>query len=152
MVTTSPTYRPYKESDIAPVRHTQHDVIHHSREESDETARGRDVWVHGSISGDGEPCRVIRSRHLDMYYCTLSNHLTYGLQKPCTHLQNLLWWLAYERQYTVFEALTDAELRGYERTYARMASGLLVPTRGWDAEQTALGDVIAARLVARRAA
>lgn len=152
MVTTLPTYRAYKEEEIAPVRHTQHDVIHYSAAESDETARGRRVWVHGSISGEGEPCRCVRSHHLDMFYCTQPNHLTYGLQKPCKHLQNLMWWLAYERQYSVFEALTDAELRGYERTYARMASGLLVPTRGWDAEQTALGDVIAARLATRRVA
>lgn len=152
MVTTFPSYRAYQEHEIVPVRHTQHDVIHHSREESDETSRGRDVWVHGSISGDGDPCRCIRSRHLDSYYCTHVNHATYGLRTPCKHLQNLLWWRSYERQYSVFAALTAAELRQYERTYARMASGLLVPTRGWDAEGAALADAIAAQLAARRVA
>jgi len=151
-VTAFPTYRAYKEHEIVPMRHTQHDVIHRSPTECDETARGKDVWVHGSISGEGEPCRVAYSRHLEMYYCTHPNHLTYGQQKPCKHLQNLLWWLTYEWQYFIYEALTDAELRGYERTYARMASGLLIPTRGFDAEGAALADVIAARLTARRVA
>jgi len=151
-VTTFPTYQPFRESDIVPTRHTAHDVIHHSREESDETARGRDVWVHGSISGGGEPCRVIQSRHTGLYWCTNPQHLTYGLKKPCRHAENLLWWLGYERAYSDYEALTDAELRGYERTYARMASGLLVPTRGFDAEGAALADVIAARLAERRVA
>jgi hypothetical protein len=146
------TYLPFRASDIVPERHTAHDMVQYSRAESDATSRGRDVWVHGSISGKGEPCRVIQSRHTGLLWCSNPNHLAYGQKTPCRHLQNLLWWLTYEWAYRDYEALELSSLRSYERTYAQMALGLLVPTRGWDAVGAALGDVIAARLAARRVA
>jgi hypothetical protein len=145
------TYRAFPESEIQPQRHTAYDALVYREDESDPTARGKDVWSHTSISGKYEPCRVVYHRHSSLYHCTHEMHARFA-NRPCRHLSNLLFWQTYERALARFGACTRAELADWDRHFAKVASGLLVPTKGWKAEQTALGDVLCERTLPMEAA
>lgn len=147
------TYRTYKEIEIPIACHAPREAVDHSPAESDPGARGKDTYTHRSISGQSQGCRVVYQRHGKLWYCTHPEHLKAGpKQGPCRHLQNVLFWLAYDEALATFRDASDADLAALDRYQSAIAAGVYGAVRGWEADGAALGDVIAERMALAEAA
>lgn len=142
---SAPQYRCWREVDIPPVRHAGEGHIIPAPELDDPGERGCQKWRHRSISGKHAPCTLTYLRHSRQWFCDHPAHVTYAHQKPCSHLQNLMYWRTYHLAYRHFAAMTAEELRERDLEYARIERGKLAEYRGWDVEREALGEVVRER-------
>lgn len=116
-------------------------IIPRERIRRDADACNRDVaiWWVASESQPAETYRVVYEYRHRTYHCHCTA-ATFG--NVCKHIRSVVWLRAYDAAWRGYVGMTRRELRERETTFAAMASGRLVPTRAFRAEQSALGDYI----------